>query len=236
MTYADDYSLRLNTADFLDVADAVDGIVTAGSDSWYPVDESWSYASASTITVPTGATSRFQVGDKLKLDNTSTKYFYIAAVASTTITIAVNDTYVVSNLAITNIYVSRAERPLAFPDSFSFTPTYGSAGGSFGSTSTTRYQYSLKGLWCNISMQGGGTLSSAVSAYLTFTVPFAGNSSGSTSQWIPGVMENAGAAEIGAVFVNTASATARAYRAAFANWTVAAGHVIKPTFTYQVAA
>jgi len=88
-------------------------------DGWVGVNESWSYGSASapefTITVPTGATSRFQAGDRIQLTQSTVKYFIITKVASTTLTVYGGTDYTLANAAISNIYVSRAKAPFGFP-------------------------------------------------------------------------------------------------------------------------
>ena len=66
-------------------------------DGWQAVSDSWSYASASTITVPSGAASLYKVGDKIKWTQTTVKYGVIRTVADTLLTIIVNTDYVVTN-------------------------------------------------------------------------------------------------------------------------------------------
>ena len=41
---------------------------TGSIDGWISADETWAYASATTITVPAGATSKYSAGDKIKLN------------------------------------------------------------------------------------------------------------------------------------------------------------------------
>lgn len=93
-------------------------------DGWLPVTESWTYASASTITVPTGAASRYQKGDKVKWTQTTVKYGVIIAVADTLITLAPNAGYAVSNATISAISISRIANPFGFPAYFTFSPTF----------------------------------------------------------------------------------------------------------------
>ena len=135
------------------------------NDGWMPVSESWSYASATTITVPSGAASRFQVGDKVKCTNNSTtKYFYIRAVASTTLTVTGGSDYTVHDSAITSIYVSRAESPLGFPRYFNFTPTITASGGTAPSFSSTTAYFTMRQnevfVSVNLTNSSGGTAGS----------------------------------------------------------------------------
>lgn len=90
------------------------GAKTSTWDGWILVSDSWTYASASTITVPSDATTKYDVGDKIKLSNGSTKYFNITAVAATTLTVIGVSGEVVANSAITSVYYSKAETPHGF--------------------------------------------------------------------------------------------------------------------------
>jgi hypothetical protein len=98
-------------------------IDTSLIDGWTPVTDTWTYASASTITVPSGAASIYQKGDRIKWTQTTVKYGVIVAVADTVLTIAVNTDYVVANAAISAIYYSHQANPLGYPHWFNFTPT-----------------------------------------------------------------------------------------------------------------
>ena len=93
---------------------------------WIPAQETWAYASASTITVPAGAASKYSVGDKLKWTQTTLRYAYVTAVADTVLTVVValaNGTASeVANAAITSPYYSKASSPVGFPHSFNYTP------------------------------------------------------------------------------------------------------------------
>ena len=104
-------------------------------DGWVGVSDSWSYGSASspefTITVPAGATSLYQAGDRIKLTQTTVKYFIITKVASTTLTVYGGTDYTLANAAISSIYISRLKAPFGFPldpakwtNSISVTGTY----------------------------------------------------------------------------------------------------------------
>lgn len=91
---------------------------------WREVTDSWVYASATTITVPTDATTKYSVGDKIRLTQTTVKYFYVTAVAATTLTITGGSDYTLANAAISDVSYSKAQSPLSFPKSFNWTPTW----------------------------------------------------------------------------------------------------------------
>lgn len=88
-------------------------------DGWISAEETWAYASADAptfvITVPSGAASKYSVGMKLKLTQTTVKYFIITAVADTTLTVYGGTDYTLANEAITLPYYSMVKSPLGFP-------------------------------------------------------------------------------------------------------------------------
>lgn len=100
----------------------------AAPDGWYPVTDTWTYASATTITVPSGAANLYSVGDKIKLTQTTVKYFYIIGVADTLLTITAGTLYTLTNAAISNVYHSKAVSPLGFPAYMTYSPTWASSG------------------------------------------------------------------------------------------------------------
>lgn len=77
---------------------------------WVGANESWSYASASTITVPSDATLKYDPGDFLQLTQSSTvKYFVIASVTATVLTVVGIGGAVVANSTISlNSYSKQA--------------------------------------------------------------------------------------------------------------------------------
>ena len=90
-------------------------------DGWIFANESWAYASATTITVPSGAASKYQKGDKIKITQTTVKYFYIIGVADTVLTVTGGSDYTVANTAITEEWYSKVASPIGFPNGFAFT-------------------------------------------------------------------------------------------------------------------
>lgn len=124
---------------------AIDG---SGAFDWNLIAETFTYASATTITVATGAASRWKKGDKFKLtQHSAVKYFYIVAVVDTTLTvIGSTGAIVIENTGtypITLIYLSRTTNPLGFPD-FTCTPAV-AAGAGNPTTITSTAQFSIDG-------------------------------------------------------------------------------------------
>jgi len=122
-------------------------------DGWTPASEAWTYASASTITVPAGAGSKYAVGDKIKWTQTTVKYGVIVAVANTLLTIAVNTDYVVTDAAISLNYYSHELNPIGYPHWFTYTPTITWTAGTAPSGSPTkRERFSIRGRTCMVSV------------------------------------------------------------------------------------
>ncbi len=136
-------------------------------DGWQRVTDAWTYASASTINVPSGAASLYQKGDRIKWTQTTVKYGVIVAVADTLLTIAVNTDYVVANAAITNIYFSHELNPLGYPHWFNYTPTWG----GFSSNPTGGVtRFNIIGNLCTVErVSGGAGISNATT--MTMSLP-----------------------------------------------------------------
>lgn len=99
------------------IADASIDLGAKGSvfDGWIPVSDSWAYASSTTITVPSDATTKYKAGDKIKLvQSATTKYFDVVSVASTVLTVRGVTTETVANSAISDIYYSKVETPQGY--------------------------------------------------------------------------------------------------------------------------
>lgn len=97
----------------------------ANTDGWLATDESWTYASSTTITVPSDATAKYSIGDKVRLkQGGGYKYFYIINVASTMLTITGGSDYTLTNASITDNDVSKVSTQVGFPQWFSYTPSY----------------------------------------------------------------------------------------------------------------
>jgi hypothetical protein len=125
---------------------------------WKTVKDTWAYASASTITVPTGAASVYSVGDKIRLvQAAATKYFYVTAVADTVLTVTGGTDYTVANAAITANYYSKSSSPVGFPaNSNTFSPlgvAYAQITSAFSSTTVAGVD--ITGLTITITVPTG---------------------------------------------------------------------------------
>jgi hypothetical protein len=84
------------------------------SDGWQAVFDTWAYASASTVTVPSGAANKFMVGQKVKFTQTTVKYFIITGVTDTVLTLFSPFGSTVANAAISSISISAGMAPAGF--------------------------------------------------------------------------------------------------------------------------
>lgn len=145
----------------------------AEASGWTVAPGTWTYASATTINVPAGAASIYQVGDKIKLTQNTVKYFYITAVADTLLTVTGGSDYTVESATITSPYYSHQANPLGFPGVFNYTPalavdsgtapTYTTTNGKFTITNRTVSGYvQLRNTTGGTAGSGAGVLSCSV--------------------------------------------------------------------------
>lgn len=132
-----------------------------GGDGWQLADETWAYASASTITVPSGAAAKYAVGDRIKWTQTTVKYGVIVVVADTLLTIAVNTDFTVATpTAITDNYYSHQDTPIGFPSHFNFVPVFVTTlidNGSGGQPTISYATYNISGCKFKFTVMGTGT-------------------------------------------------------------------------------
>jgi hypothetical protein len=91
-----------------------------GADGFISVSDAWTYLSNAdapifTITVPAGATNRYSAGMKIKLTQTTVKYFFILKVENTKLTVFGGTDYALTNAIISQISYSTAKNPKGFP-------------------------------------------------------------------------------------------------------------------------
>jgi len=144
--------------------------IAGGLDGWIPAEQTWTYASATTITVPSGAASRYQKGDKIKLTQTTVKYFYVVGVADTVLTVTGGTDYTVANAAITDNYFSKILNPQGFPQRFAYTPTITAGSGTFTTVSASG-EFTLTGKTVCVAVTITITTKGTASGAVIFTIP-----------------------------------------------------------------
>jgi hypothetical protein len=100
-------------------------------------------------------TSTYAVGDKIKLTDTTVKYFYVTASAfSTNTTLTVVGDTLVGNPTAGSFYFSKSTSPVGFPQWFTFVPSWTNVSGGtdtyakfniIGKTCTLKCKYTLGG-------------------------------------------------------------------------------------------
>lgn len=151
------------------------GALTVKSwDGWISPTDTWTYVSATSFKI-TGSdvSSKFPVGTKIKLTQTTVKYFYVTASSfstDTTVTVNGGSDYSLANAAITSPAYSYDATPQGFPGWFSWTPSFTNLSG--GSLNYARFRMSGKNVDYRFkySLAGAG-----VSGSVTFTLPVAEN-------------------------------------------------------------
>jgi hypothetical protein len=141
------------------------------ADGWIPVSDTWTYASATTITVPSGATNIYSVGDKFRLTaNSVVLQGYIVKVENKLLTVVGN---ALTDYTFSNISYSKSATPLGFPHWFSWTPTITWVGGTTDPTSFTilAARYVTVGNLVFCMLRGSLTRGSGDRSYLSLTAP-----------------------------------------------------------------
>ena len=132
----------------------------------------WTYASATTITVPSGAASIYAVGDQIRLkQGGGYKYYNVVTVADTLLTVTGGSDYTVANAAITNAAFCKGGG-VGHPGYYSYTPTVTYVGGTTNPTSiTTNFQFSINGKTLTVNGYGALTLGAGNRTFTIFTLP-----------------------------------------------------------------
>ena len=110
---------NLKTAEKTSLVGAINEVYDSTNDGWVNTRATLTYSSTSgqnfVCSTSIDLTSRVSVGMKIKLTQTTTKYFYVSAITSNSITLYGGATYSVLNATISNVYYSFVEFPYGFP-------------------------------------------------------------------------------------------------------------------------
>lgn len=153
----------------------------AASDGWISSSDTWVYASATTFTISgVDRTSVFTKGTRIKLTQTTAKYFVVVSSSfstNTTVTITAGTDYSLANAAITSPFYSYQVNPQGYPTKFAYTPTVTATSGTITTASATG-EFTISGnkLWMQASatITTNGTGSGAVK--ITTPVALSANS------------------------------------------------------------
>lgn len=204
-------------------------------DGWIGANEVWTYASASTLTIPGDLTTKYQRWDRFKLTQTTVKYFNVLKVAyatgTTTITITGGTDYTLVNAAISANYYSKQVSPQWWPDWFNYTPTL-----NWFSVSPTVSYAKFRIIW-NTCTQGAAFSGNGTSNAAPLTVNTIGGITAvwefNGSSWYS--VDNGADIASGpyCYIANTASVITCAKALNNTNWTASGGKRSNFSITYQ---
>lgn len=156
-----------------------ENLLSSSEDSdWKEFNPSnFTYSSATRVSVSNYTPADlFQVGDKLRLTQTTVKYFYIYAVGSNYIDISGGTDYTFVNAAVTAIATSRLSNPSGHPLVFTYTPTLTASGAmtiAFLLPALNRALYfKIDGSQMDVWGEVAVTLGGVVDEEIYFTLPF----------------------------------------------------------------
>lgn len=143
---------------------------------WILATDTWTYASATTFTISgVDRTAIFTKGTRIKLTQTTDKYFIVTTSSfstNTTVTIYAGTDYTLANAAITSPSYSYDINPQGYPGTFSYTPTLSASGAmTYTSTSINRAKFSVVGKMCTFQLDFTGTTGGSASNELRATLP-----------------------------------------------------------------
>jgi hypothetical protein len=108
---------------------------------WSLDSVTWTYASATTFTITGNVTAQFPLGTKIKLTQTTVKYFYVISATysapNTTVTIFAGSDYSLANAAITSPHYSYAATPQGFPHWFAYAAVLTCDSGAFSNATAS---------------------------------------------------------------------------------------------------
>ena len=142
------------------------------SDGWFPETlETAVYVSANSFKMPGNFVTDYLPGTKLKIVQTTTKYFYVVsasyASSETTIVVTAGSDYALANEAIGALWYSFAQLPKGFPVWFIYTTT---TTGWAASGLSKKARFKIDGRTCVVKFEITGTSDDTVS---TLTTPIA---------------------------------------------------------------
>lgn len=208
---------------------------SASTDGWTASTDTWTYASATSFTIAgVDRTTTFTPGTRIKLTQTSAKYFVVTSSSfstNTTVNITGGTDYTLANAAITSPYISYQANPQGYPGWFAYTVTWG--GFSADPTGVTA-KFAVVGRTCHVQILATGNGTSNATSF-TYSIPIA---AATAQNGIPtGTSFDNGSAltTIGVTNVAAASTTATAYPAPNQGaWTGSAGKNIQVSIFYQI--
>jgi hypothetical protein len=187
-------------------------------DGWISVLDTWTYASATTITVPSGAADIYSVGDPWKLTANSVDLEgYIVGVADTLLTVIGDD---LTNHAFSDIAYSKSPNPVGFSVWFDYTTVW--SGFSVDPTSVVS-KYRVVGKSCLVVLGSNATGTSNATT-MSATLPI----NTVTTLRVPAMVDNNGSLQV-AGFADVTGGNFNVYRSQATAFTTSGGKRVYPT-------
>lgn len=204
-----------------------------GADGWTLVTDAWVYFSPTAITVPSDATLRYAVGDRIKLTQTTVKYFVVTAVTSTTISITGGSDYTLANATITNPYYSKSLTPMGYPQWFNYAESW-TGFSTAPSGGISRFAVNGRTVFFNINRTVAGT-SNAGPGTISLPITSATVTGAFWNSHMRGINNGVTLATPSLVQVASASSTAPYYQdSAGNNFGAASSKLILGIITYEI--
>lgn len=156
------------------IADAAANLVDDAG-GWI-AGEAWTYVSATTFSVAADVTAKYSKGDRIKLTQTTVKFFYVVGVSAfsggiTTITVTGGSDYTLANAAISSPFYSKVQTPNGFPQWFNYVPVLT---GYSADPIAVFARFCLNGQTCEVKIAMAGAFSTfgvSNTNALTFSLP-----------------------------------------------------------------
>lgn len=189
-------------------------VIQGNVSGWTVETETLTYASATTFTVSGDVTARYRKGTKIKLTQTSDKYFYVTASSysapNTTVTITAGSSYTLTNATITSPYYSYQENPQGFPQRHNYTPVLSNTGGSPAiGNGTLLGQFSMERGFCSAFIYFSvGSTTNVGTGQIKLSLPLAESSDITMrSRGICSLLDSGTNSYIGQVFIDSLGAS-----------------------------
>ncbi len=207
----DNFALASSGASLKAAASLLKAYLTA-ADGW--VDDTattWTYVSATSFKVSgSDVTTRFTKGTRIKLTQTTVKYFVVTSSTfstDTTINITGGSDYTLANAAISVNYYSYMANPRGYPGWFAFTP---SLTGFSGTPTVNVARFMVIGNTCFIKLDATGTSNATTAG---FTAPISTTSQTNNDMIAQGVTNNTvSVAQPGDAYLSGAGTTWAVFR------------------------
>lgn len=230
-------SVKVSADAFNLVESHADGLWVPATDGWIPFNTALTFISATSFSLVGDWTDRLVAGDKVKLDNATTKWFSIISVTFalgvTTVVVTAGIDYTLVAGAITGFF-SHDESPAQFPDYFTYVPLSTPVGGmTFGITSTVHSFFKIHGSQCSLSLYLIGTTSGVDGNQVKLSLPV------NSSAFIEGsgaiVYTGVGSHRAGQAFITPSDDTINFYTYDALNFGLGVGRAVLCSMDYRIA-